>query len=407
MANNPTFSNVTFAGDYFDEVFGPTVLDPAGLIDNDLVTPIDQTKDSVTINEIGDTVVLKNPTAAFSDQGTTADVDEINLQTVPYEFHKQISLDNIRTSWMSGMLQNGSLNDYEYGPLVAQFVQDVYVPKLKAAQNFLVLNGKTGLDSNIGSITFSASYTGLYGHFNASSDVRKNGLSGFAGNNLTITSVTKGTTTTLTLATGSNATDRLNVGDIVSIRSATGSGWVDDLNGDFEILSIASDTSIVIDLDSDSLTSGNYGASSGRLRYINRTNIIDVMAQHIQRTPIAVRRKQDVKFVIPSHLAYEWQFANAAANQNGNANYYRGAYDNQFIDKQIVILDDAPANTIGSWEKERVFYGFDLSNDYSTVEVLWQGATGSKVYNLRGAMKTGTAISTKYANQITLTTPEA
>jgi hypothetical protein len=405
MANNPTFSNVTFAGDYFDEVFGPTVLDPAGLIDNDLVTPIDQTKDSVTINEIGDTVVLKNPTAAFSDQGTTADVDEINLQTVPYEFHKQISLDNIRTSWMSGMLQNGSLNDYEYGPLVAQFVQDVYVPKLKAAQNFLVLNGKTGLDSNIGSITFSASYTGLYGHFNASSDVRKNGLSGLEGNNLTVAGISKASQAVLTLASGSNATDRLNVGDIISIRSATGGGFT-AANVDVEVVAITSDTSITVDLDSSGF-SGSYNASSARVRYINRTNIIDVMAQHIQRTPIAVRRKQDVKFVIPSHLAYEWQFANAAANQNGNANYYRGAYDNQFIDKQIVILDDAPANTIGSWEKERVFYGFDLSNDYSTVEVLWQGATGSKVYNLRGAMKTGTAISTKYANQITLTTPEA
>lgn len=359
MANNPTFSNVTFAGDYFDEVFGPTVLDPAGLVDNDLVTPIDQTKDSVTINEISDTVVLKDPTAAFADQGTTADVDEINLQTVPYEFHKQISLDNIRTSWMSGMLQNGSLNDYEYGPLVSQFVQDVYVPKLKNAQNYLVLNGKTGLDSNVGSITFSAAYTGLYGQFNASSDVRKNGLSGVAGNNLTVDGFSKASQAVLTLASGSSATTRLNVGDIVSIRLAAGGDFATSGNGDFEVLEVTSDTSITIDLDSSGF-SGTYTASTARVRYINRTNIIDVMASHIQRTPIAVRRKQDVKFVLPSHLYYEWQFANAANNQNGNANFYRGIYDAQFIDKQVVILDDAPANTIGTWEKERVFYGFDL-----------------------------------------------
>jgi hypothetical protein len=47
-----------------------------------------------------------------------------------------------------------------------------------------------------------------------------------------------------------------------------------------------------------------------------------------------------------------------------------------------------------------------MSNDYSNVEVLWQGATGNKVYNLRGAAKNGVAISTKFANEMTLTTPE-
>jgi hypothetical protein len=130
-----------------------------------------------------------------------------------------------------------------------------------------------------------------------------------------------------------------------------------------------------------------------------------VMQSHINKIPIAVRRRE-VKFAIPAHLAYEWQFANAAANQNGNANYFRGMYDMNFIDKQIVVLDDAPANTIGSWEASRVFMGFDLSDDYANVEVLWQGATADKVYRLRGAAKNGIAISSKYANEMTLTTPE-
>ena len=402
---DPTFSNVTFRGEYYEEVFGPAVIDPAGLIDNGLATPIDQTKFKQTINEIEDTIVLQNPSAAFNDQSTTADVDEVNLETFPIEFHKQISLDTIRSSWMSGKLANGSLNDYEYGPLVAQFVQDVYVPKLKSSLNYLALKGKTGLSASIGSISATLTgYTALYPQLNASASVRKNLLSGTAAYNLTVASVTKGTTTTLTLAAGSSATTRLNVGDIVSIRLAAGTGWT-AINVDVEVLEVASDTSIIVDIDTDALISGNYTANSARVRYINRTNIIAVMQAHINKIPIAVRRRE-VKFAIPAHLMYEWQFANASANQNGNANYFRGMYDMNFIDKQIVVLDDAPANTIGSWESSRVFFGFDMSNDYSNVEVLWQGATGNKVYNLRGAAKNGVAISTKFANEMTLTTPE-
>ena len=405
MAANPTFTSPTFAGELYREVFGPAVVDPAGLIDNGLATPIDQTKYKGVIYELGDTIELQNPSPTFNAQSTTADVGEVVLTTFPVEFHKLISLDTIRTSWYSGQLKNGSLNDYEYGPLAAQFVRDVYVPKLKSALNFLSLRGKTGLDATIGTISATlTNYTALYPQLNASGSVRKNLLSGAVGNNLTIASVTKGTTTTLTLAAGSAATDRLNVGDIVSIRLAAGTGWP-ALNTDVEILSIASDTSIVVDLDTDSLTSGDYSASTGRLRYINRTNIIDVMQAHIQKIPVAVRRKE-VKLAMPAHLEYEWQFANAAANQNGNANYFRGMYDKNFIDKQIVVLDDAPANTIGSWEASRVFMGFDLADDYANVEVLWQGATADKVYRLRGAAKNGIAISSKYANEMTLTTPE-
>ena len=407
MANYPNFSNVTFAGDYFDEVFGPMVLDPAGLLENELVTPIDGSKFKETINEISDTVALKDPTAAFADQGTTEDVDEVNVSLVPYEFHKEISLASIRNSWMSGKLKSGSLNDYEYGPLVAQYVQDVYVPKLKLAQNFLVLNGKTGLDSTVGTLSGITSYTGLYSRFNSSGNVRKQGLSGTTGNNITIESVTKGTTTILTLPTGSNATDKLFAGNIISIRGVLGTGWVDDLNVDCEILAVNSDTEIEVDVDTDGLTSIDYTGDSGRIRYINRTNIVPIMEGHISRMRAEVRRRQDVKIAMPTHLEYEWQFANAAANINGNADYVRTAYQMQFIDKRIVVLDDAPANTIAAWPQERVFYAFDLSDDYSTVEVLWQGATGDKVYRLRGAMKTGTGISTKYANQITLTTPES
>ena len=404
---NPTFSNLTYAGEHYAEVFGPTILNPAGLVDSELCTPIDRSKFKQTINEIDDVIALQNPTAAFSPTGTAADVDEVNLTTVPMEFHKQISLDTVRQAWYSGQLQAGSLNDYQYDALTDRFVRDVYVPKLVLAQDALVLKGKTynGLPSiaaTIGSYTFSASYTGLYGLLNASSAVRKIGV-GASGNQVTVASVTKGTTTTLTLAAGSNALSRIFAGNIVSIRLAAGTGWA-AINVDAEVLQVVSDTSIIIDVDTDALTSGNYTASSARVRFINRSNILQILMNHLSKVPVAIRNGA-MKIAIPSHLAVEWAGANAAATTDAGA--YTTSMQLQFFDKAMVYLDSAPANTLGTWEAKRVFYGYDMADDASKVEVLWQGATGNKVYNLRGAMKTAVAISTKFANEMTLTTPES
>lgn len=399
-----TFSNLTYAGKYYTELFGPGLLNPATLIDAGMATAIDRTKFKSTINEITDTVELKNPTAAFSTQTSSDTVDEVNLSTVPYEFHKTISLDTIRQSWMSGDLKDGSLNDYEYDRLADAFLRDVYIPKLLLANDHLVLRGKTGLPATIGSITFSAAYTGLYALMNASASVRKLGLSGAQGSNMTVASVTKGTTTTLTLAAGTLATTYLTPGNIVSIRLAAGTGWT-ALNVDVEVLAVTNDTTIVVDLDTDALTSGNYTANSARVRFINSNNIVSVLASHMRRIPVHVRR-QDVKIAIPSHLDIEWQVAMANAQLNGGQ-YVMTAHEMNMLGKRLVFLDSAPANTLGTWEANRVFYGYDLLDDVSKVEMLWQGATGNKFYNLRAGMKTGVAISKLFANEMTLTTPES
>lgn len=396
-----TFSNLTYAGEHFLETFGPAVLDPAGLLENNLATIIDQTKFKSTINEADDTVVLQNPSSDFNDQNTTADIDEVNLQTIPYEFHKKLSFDEIRKSWYSGGLPAGSLNDYDdAGQLADMYVNKVYVPKLKLAQANLVLNGKQGLDASVGSYTFSAAYSGLYTLLNGLAGTLKASLQ---ADQITVASVAKGTTTTLTLASGSAALTKLFPGNVVSIRLAAGTGWT-ALNGDYTILSVNSDTSITIDVDTDDLTNVNYTANSARVRYINRTNIVRIMANHLGLVPAVIRRS-GAAIVIPESLEMEWQFANAEASQNGGQ-FYLTAYQMQMISQRIVVLDLAPANTIGTWASDAVYYGFDLEGDYSNVELLWQGATGNKNYHLRAAMKTGVAITKKFPRKITLTTPE-
>ena len=399
MAANPTFSNNTYAGEFFAELFGPTVLDPAGLEDNGLATVIDRTKDKRTIYESNDTVVFQDPSPLFSAQSTTADIDEVNLSLVAYDFGKLISLDDIRTSWYSNQLAAGSLNDYTWSELVDMYVSEVYVPKLKQGQNNLVLNGKTGLDASVGTYSFSAAYTGLYGLFNASSTVRKISI---AADAITVADVVKGTTTILTVA--SDVRDSLQVGNLISVRDAAGTGWT-AINGDWEVLSLTA-TGVEIGVDTDALTVADYTDNSGSIQYINANNMIKKVATQLRSIPIQVRRN-GVKIAIPSHLEMEWQFAVSEAQQNGGS-YYLRAHDLTMITQNLVILDDAPANTLGSWEAKRVFYGYDLGDDYSQVEVLWQGdTTGDKVYRLQGKMKTGIQISTKFANEITLSTPDA
>lgn len=399
MAADPTFSNRTYAGEFFAELFGPTVLDPAGLEDHGLATVIDRGKFKETIYEGDDTVVLQDASPLYSDQSTTGDVDEVNLTLVPYDFGKTISLDNLRESWYSNQIAPGSMNDYTYDQLVDFYVAEVYVPKLKQAQDNLVLNGKSGLDSSVGSYGFSASYTGLYGLFNASSNIRKISI---ASDQITIASVAGGTTTTLTVA--SDVRDSLQVGNLISIRNAAGTGWT-AINGDWEVQSLTA-TTVVIAVDTSALTDGNYTGNSGKIQFINANNMVRKMATHLRSLPVQVRR-MGAKLVIPEHLELEWQFAVSEAQQNGGS-YYLRAHELTMVSESIVVLDNAPANTIGTWLPKHVFYGYDLSDDYSNVDVLWQGnTTGDKVYRLLGKMKTGIQITTKFESDITLSTPDA
>lgn len=400
---DPVFNNLTYAGELFEEVFGPAVLDPAGLIENELATPLDQTKFKTTLNEVDDTVVLQDPSATFSDQSTTGEVDEVNVEAVPYEFHKELAWDNIRKSWQNYQLAPGSLNDYEASEITQQFLQEVYVPKLKLANNHLVLRGKNDLDSAIGSYTFGASYSGLYERFAANASIGKLSL---AADQITISSVSSAADPTVLQATGVDVTGDIFVGNTVTFRNAAGTGW-SALNTDLRVLSVelsGSDTLITVDLDTSTLTAGNYTANSADLRYINRNNIIHVMSNHLGFVPDVVRRN-GAKIVLPEHLEMEWQFANAEAQKNGGA-YYLSSYQMNMIDQRVVILDSAQPNTIGTWEAKRVGYAFDLSNDASNVELLWQGDRGDKTYRLRGAMKTGTQITTLFPQEITLTTPD-
>jgi hypothetical protein len=399
MAANPTFANKTYAGEFFDELFGPVVLDPAGLEDAGLATAIDRSKFKETIYEGDDTVELQDASPTYTSQTSAGQVVEVNLLLTPYDFNKTISLDEIRQSWYSSKLGAGSMEDYTYDVLVDMYINNIYVPKLKQAQDNLVINGKTGLDATVGSYSFSATYNGLYALFNASSEVKKVSI---AADNLNIVSVTKGTTTVLTVA--SDARDSLTADTIISVRGAAGTGWT-AINGDWSVLDVTA-TTVTIGVDTDALTSGDYTTTTGSIQFINALNIIKKLVSHVRALPTQVRRN-GVVIAIPSHLEMEWNFANSEVQQNGGA-YYQRSTGLNLNDVKIVVLDNAPANTLGSWAANRVFYGYDLAGDYSNVQVLWQGdTTGNKVYHVLGKMKTGVAITTKFQNEITLSTPDA
>jgi hypothetical protein len=398
MSANPNFPNVTYAGEHYAETFGPAVIDPAGLLDNGLATPIDRSKFKSTINEADDVVVFQNASPAFTDQNTQATMPEVNLELIPYEVHKSMRWDTIRQSWYSGQLGQGSLEDYTAPQLVDMFLQNVYVPKVKAANAHLIVSGKTGLDASIGSYTFSATYTGLYAKIEAAALTNKLAAT---IDQIAVASVAKGTTTVLTVASG--AADNLEAGNIISIRGAAGTGWT-AMNGDHVVLAKTA-TTVTIAYDSDALTNGNYTGASAAIQFINRTNIVKVMSQVMSRVRTAIQRDPSAKIVIPSHLAWEWQFAMAEVQQNG-AGYYMTSYQMQFIDKAVVVLDFAPANTIGVWTPNRVFLGYDLLDDVSKARLVWMGeTTNDDFYRLRFGLKTGVQITTAFQNEITLYRP--
>lgn len=402
MAANPDYPSTTYAGRLFAELFGPSVFDPAGLLDAGLATSVDRTKFKEVILESDDTVVLQTPSATFNDQSTQASTGEIVLEVVPFEFHKQLEFSTIRTSWISENLAPGSMEDYSPEEQVRIYLEKVYQPKWKQAASYLALNGKTGLASNIGTITFSQAYTGLYALLDAAPGIRKNSLSGQG--QLTIAGVTKGTTTTLTLASGSAALSKLYVGNIISLRLLAG-GQFTGLNTDVEILSVVDDVTLIVDFDSDSFT-GSYTASSGRVRFINRSNILSVMSNHVTRTLKEIRR-MGAKIAVPQEVADEWQFAIANAKFNNGISPIN-AEALSYVGERMVILDNAPANTIGTWMPNRVFFGYDLADDQTYLQTVWMGeTTADMVYRLRGRNKNGVAITQKFQREIMYTTPNS
>jgi len=78
---NPTFNPNTYAGERFAEIFGPAIIDPAGLVDLGVANPV-QTKFKEVINTLDDTVVFQTPAAVFNDQGTTANVADNVLEVI-------------------------------------------------------------------------------------------------------------------------------------------------------------------------------------------------------------------------------------------------------------------------------------------------------------------------------------
>ena len=402
MSEVVNFPNLTFAGGYLLELFGQSVIDPAGLLENDLALPLDQTKYKTTLNEINDTIELQDPSAKFSDQASTPVVDEVNIEAVPYEFHRELSWDTIRKTWLSQQLRAGSLEDYSPATINEDFIANVYQPKLAAVQSHLICQGKTGVDPTLGSISFSQPYTGLYEVFNNSSVVSKLSI---ANDQIAIASVQDDASPTVVRATG-DFTEALFAGNLVSVRKAAGTGWT-ALNTDLKVLAVTlngGNTDITLAVDTSALDKADYTGGSAQIRFINRTNIVQKMANHYGFVPTQIRRNGG-KIVIPAHLENEWQFANALVSQN-SGDFVRTSYQLQLIQSSVVVLDDAPINTIGTWPKNRVGYVYDLKDDVTNIEMNWLGDIGDKVYRLRSASKTGISISKLFADEITLSTPE-
>lgn len=340
-----------------------------------------------------DEVKLQTPAAAFTDQATTAAIDEKYLDPVAFEFHKQEDYSALVNSWLSQKQPAGEAGRYVAPQDLYDFMVMRYQSKLKVACERLWWLGK----SSVQEATFSASYTGMLPKLIAGSDVSKTTLSSTAyafsaitaatglmtvvstaayrdGDVVTITALSTGTTTETTTDIFGNATSVSVLGQsyIVQVASATTLKLVRNVNK--------------AQTNRTAATFSTNNTGGGTIQCINVSNVATVLAGVYATLDWASYDDPNYNLMVPLHVAkaYQTKQGELATNQLGALAFEKTlAYNNM----KLQVMPFFPGNTILGANSKNLHFGTDLLSDVNTLSVVdTRYTTGDKYIRMRAGM---------------------
>jgi hypothetical protein len=340
-----------------------------------------------------DEVKLQTPAAAFTDQATTAAIDEKYLDPVAFEFHKQEDYSALVNSWLSQKQPAGEAGRYVAPQDLYDFMVMRYQSKLKVACERLWWLGK----SSVQEATFSASYTGMLPKLIAGSDVSKTTLSSTAyafsaitaatglmtvvstaayrdGDVVTITALSTGTTTETTTDIFGNATSVSVLGQsyIVQVASATTLKLVRNVNK--------------AQTNRTAATFSTNNTGGGTIQCINVSNVATVLAGVYATLDWASYDDTNYNLMVPLHVAkaYQTKQGELATNQLGALAFEKTlAYNNM----KLQVMPFFPGNTILGANSKNLHFGTDLLSDVNTLSVVdTRYTTGDKYIRMRAGM---------------------
>lgn len=383
-----TFTPNTYAGSALAGYMAKSLLAPK-LIQDGLVTVLQNVKTRKVLLGIDDEIEFQTPSAKFVGQ-TTPDIirDETYLDPVKYEIMKEYSWASLVQSWEADQLKPGSMNDYDGTVDITNFVMDRIAEKIAILNEKLYILGKAS-DSRI---TFSGAYPGLLPAVKADAGVFK--IDATIGQ-LTATGISIAANGIVTVA----STATLLSGDIVTIVGANNAVLVGGvtINGQSFTIQVIDGTTFSI-----GKTTTGTAATTARVQFINKSNVIAVLSS-IENTILDELRDQpDLLMYVPKHVERAYKFAQADV-ANGAGSFYVGDKKMDFLGRVLTPMPYWHANTIMVARKSNIFLGVDLLGDSELETVDMRRTTLDQVIRVKASMKS--AMAYKYASEILLYRP--
>ena len=324
---------------------------------------------------------------AFTASGATT-IAERSLTPTNLMSQDEIGITVLLTAWQAEVMKAGA-NNNELPTELSNWIINRKVEIIGNQQDELIWRGDTTLTSN----TIRKWHDGIITLAIADSGVTKG-----TPTQLTVTAITVGATTLLTVSSTAN----LNVGDMVTCGNFAGADAA-TLNGlAFSIVTIPSSTTLTIDAVTTGLTITD-NTDAAWFQYINKSNVVAMMESVMRSTSPAVRNAPDFALYVPDHVAEAYIDANMAAGI-GHGVAYQNEYGLLYKGKQIFRQQYFPENTILSSRVGNLWFGTDLLSDENEVSAWYmKDRTGDDTY--RFSAKFSSSVNYGYATQMKLMYP--
>lgn len=382
-----TFSANTYAGEKLGEILSPALLPKDGMAERGLVTVVPNCKDKKVLRKADIPVSLDDPSATFSGASGDVDLDEAVLDLVKYEFHKELDLTSLYTTWESAQLQAGSLNDGNPPADFLEFIERRIAAKLGNANESLYAKGKAGTSE----ANFTASYSGILALAEASSDTIKKPTQHVDGSAISIAD--PGVVTV-------SSTSDLNDGDYVTIIGANAATLVGGsaISGQSFQITVLSGTTFSI----GSETTGTATSSAFEVHFVNESNVISTLGTVKRYIPNAIRN--EAKILVPYNVAHAFELA-IAAGSTGLAPYM-GAKELDYLGDMINVMPHWNVNELAVWDPANVFLGVDVMGEDQEMRILdMRERTNEDTIRIKCSMKSD--IKAAYYGEIVYVRPSA
>lgn len=383
----------TYAGEALEGFVASTIIENSSE-QRGLYTVHPNVKKRAIILTLDDEVKLRTPAASFTDQATTAAIDEKYLDPVAFEFHKQEEYSALVDSFLATKQPAGEMGRYTSPTALFDHMVNRYKTKISVANERLWWLGK----GSVQEATFSATYTGMIPKLIAGADVSKTKLS-----------TTDMAFSAITAATGLvtvASTATLRSGDVVTITVCTtqvtlettndifGSATSATVVGQSYSIIVASATTFTLHKNLNKLQTNRTAATfttnnsaGGVFQFINVSNVATVLASVYANLDYSAHTNpENYNIMLPLHVAkaYQTKQGELATNQLGAL---AAAKTMAYNDINLQVMTFFPGNTILGAAQKNLHFGTDLLSDKNLLKVVYTGdTTADEFVRMRAGM---------------------